>query len=90
MEWKDLTRLQRVHSNLNKRTWDTFPLSAKETLVKRYNKELQTAKDVGSLEVIKETPEQRAVRKAKPKASGGSIKNYSYGGRVANYSKEKV
>ena len=28
------------------------------------------------------------ARKAR-KASGGSVKNYSYGGRVANYSKEK-
>ena len=90
MEWKDLTSLQRVHSRLDKRTWNTFPLSAKKTLVKRFNKELQTAKDVGSLEVIKENPEQRAARKAKArKASGGSVKNYSYGGRVANYSKEK-
>jgi len=89
MEWKDLTSLQRVHSRLDKRTWNTFPLSAKKTLVKRFNKELQTAKDVGSLEVIKENSEQRATRKDKPKASGGSVKNYSYGGRVANYSKEK-
>ena len=120
MEWKDLTSLQRVHSGLDKRTWNTFPLSAKKTLVKRFNKELQTAKDVGSLEVIKENPEQRAARKDKKakaqalrksqtstqransafddlekdiakarKASGGSVKNYAYGGRVANYSAEK-
>jgi len=46
-----------------------------------------------------QTPKQRAksafddlendIAKSR-KASGGSIKNYSYGGRVANYSKEKV
>ena len=120
MEWKDLTSLQRVHSRLDKRTWNTFPLSAKKTLVKRFNKELQTAKDVGSLEVIKENPEQRAARKDKKakaqalrksqtstqransafddlekdiakarKASGGSVKNYAYGGRVAAMSAEK-
>ena len=45
-----------------------------------------------------QTPAQRAnsafddlekdIAKAR-KASGGSVKNYSYGGRVANYSKEK-
>ena len=44
------------------------------------------------------TPRQRAnsafddlendIAKSR-KASGGSVKNYSYGGRVANYSKEK-
>jgi len=45
-----------------------------------------------------QTPKQRAksafddlendIAKSR-KASGGSIKNYAYGGRVANYSKEK-
>ena len=45
-----------------------------------------------------QTPKQRAksafddlendITKSR-KASGGSVKNYSYGGRVANYSKEK-
>ena len=45
-----------------------------------------------------QTPTQRAksafddlendIAKSR-KASGGSVKNYSYGGRVANYSKEK-
>ena len=45
-----------------------------------------------------QTPKQRAksafddlendIAKSR-KASGGSVKNYSYGGRVANYSKEK-
>ena len=44
-----------------------------------------------------QTPKQRAKSAfddlendiAKSKASGGSVKNYAYGGRVANYSKEK-
>ena len=91
MAWKDLTSLQKLNSGgLDAYVWNGQTAATQKQLLETINKRIKLRKETGSITTVKENPEQRAARKAKArKASGGSVKNYSYGGRVANYSKEK-
>ena len=89
--------LETINKRIESRTETGSITTVKENPEQRATRKAKKAKAQALRK--SQTPKQRAksafddlendIAKSR-KASGGSIKNYSYGGRVANYSKEKV
>jgi len=89
--------LETINKRIKSRTETGLITTVKENPEQRAVRKAKKAKAQALRK--SQTPKQRAksafddlendIAKSR-KASGGSIKNYSYGGRVANYSKEKV
>jgi len=89
--------LETINKRIKSRTETGLITTVKENPEQRAARKAKKAKAQALRK--SQTPKQRAksafddlendIAKSR-KASGGSIKNYSYGGRVANYSKEKV